>query len=82
MSGKRKTSHQGWGGWRPGVGRPALPEGERITVPIRFDVSPDDMARIEWATKQMGYKAKAHLLRHAVLHFVEELELNHRKGEG
>lgn len=71
------TEYQKHGGWRPGGGRPKLPEGQARTVQSKVMWKPDELARLDRAVAYLNTR-RADLIRQAVLEFVESLEASHK----
>lgn len=71
MASPRKTQSQKRGGWRPGAGRPKLPEADRASVSIQVSVTPKEAEAIKEGTRYMGYRARSPFLRHVILSWLE-----------
>ena len=80
MSGKPKGEDYippeglGWGGWRPGVGRPALPPERRRSRQVRVALTPGEVERLDQAAHYMGFSVTADFMRHCLFHVMEECE--------
>ena len=80
MSGKPKGKDYiqetvvSWGGWRPGGGRPPLPDGRRRSHQLRVALTPGEVERLERAAGYMGYNVTADFARHCLFYMIEECE--------
>jgi hypothetical protein len=69
-----KTQHQTRGGWRPGAGRPKLPEELKRTEQSKVMWTVDELARLDRAVAYLNANGRADLIRQAVLEFIEGLK--------
>lgn len=67
----RKTDHQGWGGWRPGAGRPRLPEHLRHEHQITVRLTLQEVNLLDDLRKRFGYESRSAFIRAAVQEFGE-----------
>jgi hypothetical protein len=74
-----KTQHQKRGGWRPGSGRPKLPDELRRTIQSKVMWTEDELARVDRAVAYLGFGGRADLIRHLVLEGCERKL--HRRGD-
>lgn len=65
------TEHQRHGGWRPGSGRPPLPEELRRSRQSKVMWTEDELARVDRAVAELNYTGRADLIRDLVLEAIE-----------
>lgn len=71
LVGVRMTEHQKHGGWRPGGGRPPLPDELRRSKQTKVMWTEDELACVDRAVAELNYSGRADLIRDLVLEAIE-----------
>jgi len=68
---RRRTHYQRLGGWRPGGGRPRLPEDVKRTIQTKVMWNDSELARVDRAIAHLGFTGRADFFRQAALEMAD-----------